>query len=726
MIHASHRYKNRAARHAFTLIELAIVLALVSLVLGLVLRVVPERNCLTETQEQLHTIRQSIDEFVRANNYYPMPAGRALGASAPLFGSAVTTAASPLTDVVAGSGSSPNRVLSGALPFATLGLGSRYAADCWGNKFSYYISELLTNPANYMSGTAIGKIQVNTGTLSSPSALTTTAAYAVISHGADALGASPRNNTTGNKRYCVSEQSNATITRIDKENCDIANLVLFSSQFNDGRNARDFFDDLVIYAERTGFTGCNASVLTWNGCSANVGVLQHGASTILTNVNGGQTGSANVTCINGTPTITSSTCTPVMPNNCAGQPISWGTFCNGVAPTLNVGTSTTVTNTSSGYTGSVTVICTDGVMSQTSPTCTPECQSVALNTYRSNRSRATWTNYVTLDVCAVGGVGGGRQFSVTTDLSGTSWLPNQSPNEPVSPDRSPRTWNLTHGSAYSLYYRTITGSKTTGVEFAYNGGCSVTIRARYEGGASNWKYAQAAITAVDSCKVDGGWSAWSSYYCNATECNGGGQMTRYRSCTSPAPKNGGANCVGSPTDTEGQSCLGTDSGLCADSSLSDCISSCFLGEVEVTLADGTRKRIDALEVGDAVRGRTGINRVTRTASRETTETLYGLNGGAAFVTGGHPFWTEQGWKAIDPSLTPREAHGVPTTALAIGDVLQRDDGSTLTITAITPAQTRRVQRVFNPSVDGDHTYFAGGLLVHNKLQCNNDGFILSY
>src|SRR3989344_5073365 len=53
--------------------------------------------------------------------------------------------------------------------------------------------------------------------------------------------------------------------------------------------------------------------------------------------------------------------------------------------------------------------------------------------------------------------------------------------------------------------------------------------------------------------VNGGWSDWSSWSdCSATTCGTTGTQTRTRTCTNPAPANGGATCIGSDTDT--QSC----------------------------------------------------------------------------------------------------------------------------------------------------------------------------
>ena len=48
--------------------------------------------------------------------------------------------------------------------------------------------------------------------------------------------------------------------------------------------------------------------------------------------------------------------------------------------------------------------------------------------------------------------------------------------------------------------------------------------------------------------VDGGWTDWGEWSeCTAT-C-GSGTKNRSRTCTNPAPLNGGQDCPGSPTDT---------------------------------------------------------------------------------------------------------------------------------------------------------------------------------
>nr|XP_022315405.1 uncharacterized protein LOC111119492 isoform X1 [Crassostrea virginica] len=55
----------------------------------------------------------------------------------------------------------------------------------------------------------------------------------------------------------------------------------------------------------------------------------------------------------------------------------------------------------------------------------------------------------------------------------------------------------------------------------------------------------------DPCPINGGWSAFGSYSHCSVSC-GGGNNTRSRTCTNPAPQHGGQDCVGSSTET--QSC----------------------------------------------------------------------------------------------------------------------------------------------------------------------------
>ena len=138
-------------------------------------------------------------------------------------------------------------------------------------------------------------------------------------------------------------------------------------------------------------------------------------------------------------------------------------------------------------------------------------------------------------------------------------------------------------------------------------------------------------------------------------------------------------------------------------------------DATITMADGTTKLISKLEVGDAVKGHNKINHVILLfLLASSDQAVYSFNGGKKFVTGGHPFYTAQGWKAIDPSLTPTEGHNVKTTALKVGDVLLLDTGKPYVVNSIEREESG-AHDIFNPKMDGDHTYYANGLLVHNKF-----------
>lgn len=160
--------------------------------------------------------------------------------------------------------------------------------------------------------------------------------------------------------------------------------------------------------------------------------------------------------------------------------------------------------------------------------------------------------------------------------------------------------------------------------------------------------------------------------------------------------------------------------------------SCFTGDTEILLANGTERPISRVTVGTQVIGQDGsVNTVIGVETpRLGGRNLHSLNGGQPFVTAEHPFAGEDGWRTPDPLALGAEGATLAVAPLRVGDLLRRVVGvgsvvgsggqgrvpltelavvHELTAHAADPATT-----VYNLLLDGDHTYVAGGWLVHNK------------
>lgn len=151
--------------------------------------------------------------------------------------------------------------------------------------------------------------------------------------------------------------------------------------------------------------------------------------------------------------------------------------------------------------------------------------------------------------------------------------------------------------------------------------------------------------------------------------------------------------------------------------------SCFIADTMVTLADGTSKKIQDVQIGDVLKGDVTNNTVL--AFHQPLlgdDKLYSFNGGEYFVTAEHPFLTTKGWKSIDPSKTKKENIGITVTPLHIGDTLVTDKGL-VKLTTIDSKNAAKTTQLYNFILDGDHTYYADGYLVHNKTACTLDGGI---
>jgi hypothetical protein len=164
--------------------------------------------------------------------------------------------------------------------------------------------------------------------------------------------------------------------------------------------------------------------------------------------------------------------------------------------------------------------------------------------------------------------------------------------------------------------------------------------------------------------------------------------------------------------------------------------SCFSGDTLIALADGSSRPIADIREGDLVLGDDGgVNRVLAVETPILGDRpLYRLDDGTAFVTGSHPFQTDDGWKAIDPALTYRDHHLPGVGRLSVGDRLVMLAGVLIpaghatgsiadpieirteprSVTAIVSVQSDPETQLYNLQLDGNHTYFANDLLVHNK------------
>jgi prepilin-type N-terminal cleavage/methylation domain-containing protein len=168
----------------FTLAELAIVLLIVSLLLGGIL--VPlsaqiESRRVEQTQQLLNDIREALIGFSVTHGYLPCADVTIVPFGAP----AGTVANDGQADVNAATGLCVSN--EGNVPWSTLGLGD---ADGWGNRFHYRVTSGFASrsPAATFSLTTTGNLRICT-TAACSTTLATQVPAVVLSLGRNGYGA---------------------------------------------------------------------------------------------------------------------------------------------------------------------------------------------------------------------------------------------------------------------------------------------------------------------------------------------------------------------------------------------------------------------------------------------------------------------------------------------------------------------------------------------------------
>jgi hypothetical protein len=153
---------------------------------------------------------------------------------------------------------------------------------------------------------------------------------------------------------------------------------------------------------------------------------------------------------------------------------------------------------------------------------------------------------------------------------------------------------------------------------------------------------------------------------------------------------------------------------------------CFVKGTKISMSDNTIKNIEDVKIGDIV----------VTYNEETKEQEPGeVNGIASPLksniveyklsndvtiksTTCHPYWVvNKGWSSFNPLLT-KKLYDFNVEQIKENDTLLTIDNKEVIVDKITELITKKVM-TYNLQILGNHTYYANGVLVHNKTDPND-------
>lgn len=232
----------------FSLIEIAVVIFIVSIALvaiatALTSLAVGAREKATRAKQE--TIKTALITFLVRNNRLPCPA--VITTPTGTAGNGVETATPGTCKGATVSGTAPNVVATGAIPWVTLGLPEEASLDAYGNRFTYQVMATATNLTSQtvsgMQGTiTIHSAGLGTGANQTNNCATATynpcgAVVVIVSHGTNGYGA--YNNNGAQLPFP------ATVTGNDeRENANVDNKFVVKSYSDIEVNP---YDDIVLF-----------------------------------------------------------------------------------------------------------------------------------------------------------------------------------------------------------------------------------------------------------------------------------------------------------------------------------------------------------------------------------------------------------------------------------------------------------------------------------------------
>lgn len=262
----------------FSLVELSIVVAIISVVATLGLEVAANfvnRTSTSISRERLKLVDATTANFFRLFGRLPCPADKTLAPTNTNYG-LENCAIAVMSGTTIGGG-----LMAGAVPYRTLNLPVSYSLDGFGSKFHYVVTRNLTQAGRRLSGqfgynggtaaqNGVAGIEVRTGLLAEPcntsncqiladASNNTGAAYVIFSSGPDQRGALSERGTA--LKSCTIYNPER---RIDAQNCvfgaasmspplsvtTIPKNVFYDNRYNAGFNLTSYYDDALVWRPR--------------------------------------------------------------------------------------------------------------------------------------------------------------------------------------------------------------------------------------------------------------------------------------------------------------------------------------------------------------------------------------------------------------------------------------------------------------------------------------------
>jgi hypothetical protein len=142
---------------------------------------------------------------------------------------------------------------------------------------------------------------------------------------------------------------------------------------------------------------------------------------------------------------------------------------------------------------------------------------------------------------------------------------------------------------------------------------------------------------------------------------------------------------------------------------------CFVAGTKIDMADGTKKVIENIAMGDevlALNGETDVVSYVHDIPK-ADRSLWTINDRIT-ATDAHAFLTNDGWKSNNSKLsnTVYNDYGIEVKELQLGDKLITKDG----VEEVTKLESKKdFIKVYNFTTSNTHTYMVDGVVSHNKM-----------